>query len=100
MNAVQGTRSVSASVEEEDVSVKASKSVAKKIKQSQPKESTDVVFVCLDADFPRFDLILDQDSKIRGVRNPAGHLLFKVPKEDADRVRKHHHITTGRLVEA
>ena len=84
-----------------EIPVKAKKAAAKKSKADNASMAKkEVVFVCLDPDVPRFELIIDADYKIRGVRNNAGHLLFAVPAEDADRVRKHFHVTSGRLVES
>ena len=84
-----------------EIPVKAKKTVAKKAKaENVSMAKKEVVFVCLNPDVPRFDLIIDANYRIRGVRNNAGHLLFAVPAEDAERVRKHFHVTTGKLVEA
>ena len=84
-----------------EIPVKAKKTAAKKAKAENVSiAKKEVVFVCLDPDVPRFELIIDADYRIRGVRNNAGHLLFAVPTEDAERVRKHFHVTTGRLVQA
>lgn len=95
MNAVQGTRSVS-----KGTAKSATQRVATKIKEIQAEQNEDVVFVCMDGDSPRFDLILDPELKIRGVRDPQGTLIFRVDSKDADRVRRHHHVTTGKVVEA
>ena len=87
---------------QENVSSKAKKSAAKKTLNDRVEKPTpkDVVFVCLDASLPRFDLVLDINEYIRGFRNSEGHLVFTVPAELAERARKHFHVTNGRLVES
>lgn len=95
MNAVQGTRSVS-----KGAAKSATQRVATKIKEIQAEQNEDVVFVCMDGDSPRFDINLGHDLRIRGTRDPQGTLIFRVDPKDADRVRRHYHVVTGKIVEA
>jgi len=103
MNVVQGMRSTEASADTpvaEDPVKKIAKKTAVKIKQSQStgKDMSDLVLVSEESHGARFDLIIDTEIKIRGVRAQGGKVLFNVPRELAERALRHVHVTSGRLV--
>lgn len=101
MNVVQGMRSnAQPDPIEEDPIQKVVKKAAKKAKTSNSTavETSDLVLVTEESHGAKFELILDQDTKIRGVRAQGGKVLFNVPRELAARALKHVHVTSGRLV--
>ena len=85
-----------------DVELQAQKKQAKKVKASQPKTKTDkgISLISTEPNGARYDLILDSETKIRGVRTQGGYMLFVVPPELQDRALRHVHVIQGKLVEA
>lgn len=106
MNVKQGMRSVESAPPQtqqdtNSVELQAQKKLAKKVKESQPKTKTDkgVSLISTEPNGARYNLILDSETIIRGVRTQGGHMLFVVPPELADRAMRHVHVVQGKLVE-